>query len=238
MYGEILIQRATSSTTTLRCATEAHASVPTVCTAHLVCDQICELCVCVAADFVYYDVTESNSETFQMSPHHAKHAHSWYYFPQMTADEALVFMQYDSDTTSRCRYTTHSSLTVNNEFTDYPRESIEVRLVAFFPQERDTMPDMTLPPHLMVDGAIAAIKEMIAHLDHWDSNGKNWVKGLASKGKLSDIVVGLCHHKRREGKLGEFKDLTDDDIKLVVKGCLATDELAKNIKNHLRIKIP
>ena len=45
--------------------------------------------------------------------------------PCFVLREALLFMQYDSDPSKRCRYTTHSSLTVNNMHTEYPRESIE-----------------------------------------------------------------------------------------------------------------
>ena len=59
--------------------------------------------------------------------------HRWYYFPKMRRDEALVFKVYDSEKDGRARFTPHTS------FDDPatapgapPRQSIEVRALAFF----------------------------------------------------------------------------------------------------------
>jgi len=60
-------------------------------------------------------------------------AHRWFYFPQMTRDEALVFKVFDSDTGKPSRFTAHSAFddpaTPPNA---PPRESIETRTFAFF----------------------------------------------------------------------------------------------------------
>ena len=149
-----------------------------------------------------------------MDPHN-HHLHQWYYFSQQTADEALIFMQYDSDPTKKCRYTPHSSITINNAHRDFPRMSIEVRLVAFFPQERNTLPDMTMPAHLRIPAAIDALRGDFTHLASWDEGGKNYVKSLALAGNVQGLVKGLCEHHRREGRRGEFKDLTDQEIQQV-----------------------
>ena len=60
-------------------------------------------------------------------------AHRWFYFPEMRRDEALVFKVYDSASDGRARFTPHTS------FEDPatppgapPRQSIEVRTLAFF----------------------------------------------------------------------------------------------------------
>ncbi|HUZ75868.1 MAG TPA: CmcJ/NvfI family oxidoreductase [Stellaceae bacterium] len=60
-------------------------------------------------------------------------AHRWYWFPQMRRDEALVFKVYDSLQDGRARWTAHTA------FDDptappgaRPRESIEIRTIAFF----------------------------------------------------------------------------------------------------------
>ena len=60
-------------------------------------------------------------------------AHRWYYFPNMRRDEAIVFKVYDSAVDGRARFTAHGS------FSDPrtpegapPRESIELRALAFF----------------------------------------------------------------------------------------------------------
>jgi hypothetical protein len=59
--------------------------------------------------------------------------HRWYWFPRMRRDEALVFKVYDSLTDGRARWTAHTA------FRDptspphaRPRESIEIRTLAFF----------------------------------------------------------------------------------------------------------
>src|SRR6516165_3411096 len=60
-------------------------------------------------------------------------AHLWYWFPRMRPDEALVFKVYDSLKDGRARFTAHTA------FEDpttpphaRPRESIEIRTLAFF----------------------------------------------------------------------------------------------------------
>jgi hypothetical protein len=60
-------------------------------------------------------------------------AHRWYWFPHMRPDEALVFKVYDSLKDGRARFTAHTA------FADpatpphaRPRESIEIRTLAFF----------------------------------------------------------------------------------------------------------
>jgi hypothetical protein len=59
--------------------------------------------------------------------------HRWYWFPRMRRDEALVFKVFDSLKDGRARWTAHTSF---NDPTSppnaRPRESIEIRTVAFF----------------------------------------------------------------------------------------------------------
>lgn len=59
--------------------------------------------------------------------------HRWYYFPGMGRDEALVFKCYDSATDGRARFTAHASFDDPTTPADAPpRESIEIRTLAFF----------------------------------------------------------------------------------------------------------
>jgi hypothetical protein len=62
-------------------------------------------------------------------------SHRWYYFPRMRRNEAMLIKCYDADP-GRARFTAHSA------FEDptsppgaAPRESIEVRTLAFFAPE-------------------------------------------------------------------------------------------------------
>ncbi len=58
---------------------------------------------------------------------------SWFYFPDMETNEAMVFKCYDSLTDGRSRFTAHTAFDDPNSPADAPeRESIESRALAFF----------------------------------------------------------------------------------------------------------
>jgi hypothetical protein len=59
--------------------------------------------------------------------------HRWFYFPELTRDEAIVFKVYDSEKDGRARFTPHTSF--DDPTTPPgapPRQSIEARALAFF----------------------------------------------------------------------------------------------------------
>ena len=59
--------------------------------------------------------------------------HEWYYFPRMARDEAMVFKVFDSATDGRARFTAHSAFAdPTSPQNAAPRESIEMRTIAFF----------------------------------------------------------------------------------------------------------
>jgi len=59
--------------------------------------------------------------------------HEWFYFPRMNRDEALVFKVFDSRTDGRARFTAHTSFVdPDTPENAEPRESIEMRTIAFF----------------------------------------------------------------------------------------------------------
>lgn len=60
-------------------------------------------------------------------------AHRWYWFPRMQRNEALVFKVYDSLRDGRARWTAHTAFEDPTAPLDArPRESIEIRTLAFF----------------------------------------------------------------------------------------------------------
>ena len=60
-------------------------------------------------------------------------AHRWYYFPDMTMDEALLIKTFDSATDAPARFTPHTAFHVPGTPEDAPpRESIETRCFVFF----------------------------------------------------------------------------------------------------------
>lgn len=74
----------------------------------------------------------------------ARHAsqHKWYYFPQMTKDEGILFKQMDSDWTQTGRVCFHMSVNDPNAPSDAKaRESIEVRMLCLWKEAAvDSMP--------------------------------------------------------------------------------------------------
>jgi hypothetical protein len=59
--------------------------------------------------------------------------HEWFWFPRMRRDEAIVFKVYDSLTDGRARWTAHTSFEdPTSPPNARPRESIEIRTLAFF----------------------------------------------------------------------------------------------------------
>ena len=60
-------------------------------------------------------------------------AHRWYWFPRMRRDEALVFKVYDSRRDGVARWTAHTAFEdPTSPPNARPRESIEIRTLAFF----------------------------------------------------------------------------------------------------------
>ena len=70
------------------------------------------------------------AETFHIAFHPD---HKWFYFPTMTPSEAIVFKVFDSDASAGPRFTAHSAFVDPTSLPDArPRESIEMRALAFF----------------------------------------------------------------------------------------------------------
>jgi hypothetical protein len=60
-------------------------------------------------------------------------AHKWFWFPHMRREEALVFKVFDSEKDGRARWTAHTAFDIpNTPANARPRESIEIRTLAFF----------------------------------------------------------------------------------------------------------
>jgi hypothetical protein len=84
----------------------------------------------IASDLIYRDRL---GETYGVRHNPA---HRWYYYPAMTADEAMVFKCYDSATDGRARWTAHSAFDdPTSPANARPRESIEIRTLVFFDED-------------------------------------------------------------------------------------------------------
>ncbi len=93
---------------------------------------MCDASTQVPEDLLAMDLKyrERTGEIYVMR---ANPAHRWTYFPGMDASQALLLKTYDSETDGRARFMFHSAFEHPHTTADArPRESIEVRVMAFF----------------------------------------------------------------------------------------------------------
>lgn len=80
----------------------------------------------VASDLIYPDRV-GETYAIRYNPRHR-----WFYFPRMTRDEVVLIKCFDSDP-ARARFSAHTAFEDPNTPADpLPRESIEIRTIAFF----------------------------------------------------------------------------------------------------------
>lgn len=82
----------------------------------------------ISSDLVYPDKV-GETYAFGFNP-----AHSWYYYPRLTPDEALLLKIYDSRTDGTARLTAHTAFEdPTSPAGAPPRRSIELRALVFYP---------------------------------------------------------------------------------------------------------
>lgn len=130
-----------------------------------------------------------NITQFRLSDRNAAR-HRWFYFPAMAKDEVLLFKQFDSDPTITGRICFHTSCTdPGARPSTPPRQSIEVRALAFFPDhEPNTCPEPETQGASSgdpeVDAALQRLTTAVAYLDMWPSWLRVAVRAqLAARGR-------------------------------------------------------
>ena len=83
----------------------------------------------IAADHVYDAGRRGETYRIVFNP-----AQQWLYFPRMTRDEVVLIKCFDSETDGRARFSAHGAakLTTPPSPGAPPRESVEIRTIAFF----------------------------------------------------------------------------------------------------------
>lgn len=95
---------------------------------------LCDAASVAADDLVASDLIYPNrrGETYSVK---FNPDHRWFYFPEMTADQALLLKCYDSATDGRARFAPHTAFVDPTTPKDAPpRESIELRTLVFHRQ--------------------------------------------------------------------------------------------------------
>ncbi|CAD7969907.1 unnamed protein product [Amoebophrya sp. A120] len=88
-------------------------------------------------DMLLYELVYKDrvGENYSLSPHNAQN-HRWYYYPDMTADEIIMFKVYDRNQ-SKAPFVFHTAFEdPNTNDTDPNRKSIEVRAIAIWDEEK------------------------------------------------------------------------------------------------------
>ncbi len=200
---------------------------PIECDTLAVCDA---RSVAAPDDYILFNFTGPEghlSETYRLSSLR-QDRHRWHYFPAMTRDEVLLFMQFDSDIDSGgarvCFHTSFRPLTA--AATTRPRQSIETRCIAVFP---DHTPDTLLLDDASISAASAsAIISALQHSKSWDAKGKAWLLSMAKqirsgrKGVAEEVVRMMVEHGAKEGHHG-------------LKG--ASRELKRAVRERLRPRL-
>jgi hypothetical protein len=92
---------------------------------------VCDARTIAPGDFVATDLLYPDRSGEVYSMRHGR-GHRWFFFPHMQPDEAMLLKCYDS-ARDRARFTAHSAFDDPTSPPDArPRESIEVRTIAFF----------------------------------------------------------------------------------------------------------
>ena len=186
-------------------------------------------------DFVHCDVIHPDhvSETYHLDPGQ-NCFHEWYYYPNMVKNEVLVFMQYDSNSRTKTRYTFHTSLQSPHAPKDAaPRESIECRCIAFFPHhEPNTIPAIIYKDNEIVSVAIFKIIESLLFASKWPKDGQKWMSTeLYRPGGVERVVKELVHGgaKRKEHGLD---NASSDQLNQIIKALLSDGNFEQTAKSH------
>ena len=164
----------------------------------------------------------------------------------MVKNELLVFIQYDSDFKAPARYGFHTAIKDPNAKTGHPaRESIECRLVAFFPKHTpNTIPKAMRKeeqelkdPELIIKKCSEAVMQAIKYPSFWpDQARKDFAKSIRKK-SLKDVIKGMVEYNRNSGLHG-MKNASDKLVQKVVQNVMKNKQefLDIALKNFPLIK--
>ena len=158
----------------------------------------------------------------------------------MEKDEVLLFKQWDSDRTLSGRLCFHTAFKDPNAPSNIPpRESIEARAIAYFPNhEPDTCPPLVEEPaddNIENEDEVIknAVKKILVALDFsgaWPYFAKVWIKGEYAKGKAGVRNIAVAMANDASGHFG-LKNLNQSTKEKIIS------ELMKQGSFEVRLKI-
>ena len=168
--------------------------------------------------------------------------HRWYYYSKMKKDEVLLFKQWDSDRTLSGRLCFHTAFLDPEAPKDIPpRQSIEARAIAYFPDHKpNTCPNF--PKEEAVEDpkdeskniakGVQKLLSIASTINSWPSSSKEWVKLEFSKGKsgIKTIATSLANDSTGVFGLKNFSKGTKEKI---VDEVLKDDKFEEKINEGL-----
>lgn len=144
-------------------------------------------------DYILYDYFEPGyaGAHYYLSSRFS-HRHRWYYYPQMTKNEVILFKQYDSDPELSGRMCFHTSFSTGRNPSNIARQSIEVRCMVFFPYHKpNTCPTRDGPARVAVGQLFLAVQ----YANEWPRMARWWFKDLVTKGNFQELLDELLKDK-------------------------------------------
>ena len=177
-------------------------------------------------------------QQYRMSDRNAAQ-HRWYYYSKMKKDEVLLFKQWDSDRTLSGRVCFHTAFSDPNAPKEAPpRQSIEARAIAYFPDHKpntcpaipkeETVEDPSNDSKNVTQGA-SKVLSVVQTIHTWPPNAKSWLKLEVSKGQIGIRTIAETLAKDEYGQLGLKKLSKNTKAKIV-------DELLKDDKFEQKLK--
>ncbi|EDQ92326.1 uncharacterized protein MONBRDRAFT_4795 [Monosiga brevicollis MX1] len=185
-------------------------------------------------DFVVCDfcLPGTSVEVYRPPPTNASR-HTWYCFPRMTRNEAILFKQWDSDPTQLARICYHTAFRDPKAASSAPvRESIEVRCICFFPDhEPNTCPPLPKDPD-PIAAAATLVEQAVNMLSAWPAAAQTWIRVSLWLGPWGVRSVARILAQDGQGRFG-FAKLTPSE-----KGLLADRLVERGLAHKLQKGLP
>ena len=192
-------------------------------------------------DFITCDLFAGQYEHFQQYRLSDRNSaqHRWYYFSKMKKDEVLLFKQWDSDRTLSGRLCFHTAFLDPNAPKDIPpRQSIEARAIAYFPEHKpNTCP--VIPKEETEDNpekekenvtkGVTKLLSVIRTMDSWPTNSKLWAKLEYDKGEAGIKIIAKSLADDSMGYFG-LKKLSKSTKAKIAEELLKSDEFQQLLK--------
>lgn len=188
-------------------------------------------------DFVPHTMANDDgtvSNTYRLEPVGHKR-HRWYYYPNMSKNEVLLFTQYDSDVNSKLRFTFHSAVKDPRAPENGPlRESIEMRLLVCYPDHPvDTIPQSIFTDEEFVKAAVKQVLTTLKYPDKWNPQAREWMRSVIHNGPegVRTAAYGIVVEGAKRGSKA-MNGATESQQHRIIEQLIALPEFEQRGKEY------